>query len=166
MSLSVFPIRWHGAVRIQIFHRRFDSSLLWRASWRPLTFSTKNPSNWIVFVRVDLNKKFVLGWPIRLPQGRQLFITILFDWAVSFAAVDVSTVAPAHTRTLTLGFSSRSCYHHRLSSSSDCVQWVQEPVKLSNTTKFYAFQHLWHLDSRLMNSQLRLKCDSVTGTFQ
>lgn len=71
---------------------------------RRVTFSTKMPSNWAAFLRVDQNKQelFVeLAKKLKLitlPRGKQLFTTILGDCASTSADADVDAVAPLHTR--------------------------------------------------------------------
>ena len=67
---------------------------------RRVTFSTKISSHWAAFLRVDLNKEefFVeLAKTLKnlmLPQGKQLFTTILGDCASTLSDADVGAVAP------------------------------------------------------------------------
>eukprot|EP00745_Piridium_sociabile_P029611 TRINITY_DN48831_c1_g1_i5.p1 TRINITY_DN48831_c1_g1~~TRINITY_DN48831_c1_g1_i5.p1 ORF type:complete len:333 (-),score=65.80 TRINITY_DN48831_c1_g1_i5:455-1453(-) len=67
---------------------------------RRVTLSTRIPGNWAAFLRVDLNKQelFVEMTKnlklITLPQGKQLFSTILGDCASSSTGADVGAVAP------------------------------------------------------------------------
>ena len=67
---------------------------------RRATFSTKVPGNWAAFLRVDLNKQelFVeIAKNLKLitvPQGKQLFTTVLGDCASSPSGVDVNALTP------------------------------------------------------------------------
>ena len=69
-------------------------------AWRWVTFSTKVPGNWAAFLRVDLNKQklFVeIAKNLKLitvPQGKQLFTTVLGDCASSPSGVDVGALTP------------------------------------------------------------------------
>ena len=95
---------------------------------RWVTFSTKIHSNWAAFLRVDLNKKeFLVELAktlknITLPQGKQLFTTLLGDCASTLPDADVGAVAPGtQEESDTRVFSTCGCYHRRWSSSSVCA---------------------------------------------
>ena len=64
---------------------------------RQVTFSTKIPSNWASFLRIDKQELFVEHAKnlkdITLPPGKQLFTTILNDCASLMPDADVSAVA-------------------------------------------------------------------------
>ena len=70
---------------------------------RQVTFSTKSSSNWVAFLRFDLNKQeffIVLAKHLKsisLPQGKQLFTTFLGISASSLPDADVGAVASLHT---------------------------------------------------------------------
>ena len=67
---------------------------------RRVTFATKIPGNWAAFLRVDLNKQELFGEfakileLLELPEGKQLFTTILDKCLSTPLDADVSALSP------------------------------------------------------------------------
>ena len=67
---------------------------------RRVTFATKIPGNWAAFLRVDLNKQELFGEiaknleVLELPEGKQLFTTILDKCLSTPLDADVSALSP------------------------------------------------------------------------
>ena len=110
--------------------------------WIP--FSTKIPSNWAAFLRVDLNKQeFFVELAknfknIMLQQDKQLFTTILGDSASSLPDADVGAIAPCTQeesdtrRVLHVATTTVACYRRVMvrTSDSDVVLVVSTFVAL------------------------------------
>ena len=82
------------------FERNNRVDIVWDVYSEANLNSTKISSHWAAFLRVDLNKEeFFVELAktlknIMLPQGKQLFTTILGDCASTLSDADVGAVAP------------------------------------------------------------------------